>query len=114
MADKNEELKKLKKALKSGNYNKTRKTLKGTLPDGSVGHCCLGVYASLYGYELNTVNGFHTEDGHWKYSDEGNEDVYRMVRKVFENSVTDVLIDVNDNSDNWEPVIQVIDEMIDD
>jgi len=113
MTNKIEELKKLKAALESGNYNKTKGTLKGTLPDGSVGYCCLGVYATLCGYDLETAEGTH-DDGRdeWVYYDEGDEDVYKMTRNVFGGWELRELMEVNDDSETWQPVINTIDRMI--
>jgi len=107
------ELKKLKAALESGNYNKTKRTLKGTLPDGSVGYCCLGVYATLCGYDLETAEGAHDEGrDEWVYYDEGHPYVYIMIRNIIGEWETEELAAVNDLCATWQPVIDTIDCMI--
>ena len=113
MTNKIEELKKLKAALETGNYNKTKGTLKGTLPDGSVGYCCLGVYATISGYNLETAKGFH-KDGkdEWVYYDDGNDIIYKMSSNVFGDVYTECLTDVNDSNETWQPVIDTIEWMI--
>ena len=113
MADKIKELKKLKAALETGNYNKTKGTLKGTLSDGSVGYCCLGVYATLCGYNLETAKGCHEEGkDEWVYFDEGDDNIYKMTRSVFGDWESEELTDVNDDSQTWKPVIDTIEWMI--
>lgn len=39
-------------ALESGEYEQVDGTLKGQMPDGSVGFCCLGVYCDLIGKDM--------------------------------------------------------------
>ena len=113
MTDKIKELKKLKAALETGNYNKTKGTLKGTLPDGSVGYCCLGVYATICGYDLETTKGCHEEGkDEWVYYDEGDDSVYKMTRNFFGGWGVENLMDVNDDSETWQPVIDTIEWMI--
>jgi len=113
MTNKIEELKKLKAALETGNYLKTKRTLKGTLPDGSVGYCCLGVYATLCGYDLETAEGRDEDYGDgWFYYYKGDDSIYKMTKNVFGEWESEELMDVNDDSETWQPVIDTIDWMI--
>lgn len=84
-------------ALRSGDYNQTKGTLKGELPDGGVGYCCLGVLAEILGYEVEKqgiIEGSLSE-----YASEGPDEVYEDFRETFEIIDVDTLIVLNDSKE---------------
>jgi hypothetical protein len=85
------------KALRSGDYKQTRGTLKGELPDGGTGYCCLGVLAEIMGYEVEKQGII--EGSLSGYSSEGPLSIYEHLRDVIGWDYIDTLIHYNDETD---------------
>jgi hypothetical protein len=100
-------------ALRSGEYNQTKGTLKGELPDGGVGYCCLGVLADIRGYDVEKqgiIEGSLSE-----YASEGPEDVYRDFRETMGDLFVDELVRLNDSGHNFSEIADYIErEMLTD
>ena len=96
-------------ALRSGNYKQTKGTLKGKLPEGGVGYCCLGVLAEIMGYELEVE--LYIEDGEYVlYYGEGPKHIYEKFEYDMEGVFVDVLTNHNDKGVSFKEISDIIEK----
>ena len=91
-------------ALRSGEYNQVKGTLKGQEPDGTIGYCCLGVFADINGKELKAmpiVIG---------YTEEGPEEIYEYCRESMPEYVVEAGISMNDDGRTFEEIADMIEK----
>ena len=94
-------------ALRSGKYKQTKETLKGELPEGGVGYCCLGVLADIMGYEIEVET--YIGGGEWlKYETEGPKHIYEDFKASAGGDFVDLLMRHNDNGMPFRKISDII------
>ena len=96
-------------ALRSGNYKQTKETLKGELPEGGVGYCCLGVLAEIMGYELE-VEPYVGDKENTLYNREGPKHIYEKFEYDMEGGFVDLLTNYNDEVMSFEEIADIIEK----
>ena len=94
-------------ALRSGDYKQTKETLKGELPEGGVGYCCLGVLAETMGYELE-VEPYLGDEESFFYRREGPEHIYTELANGMGEDFVVELIRHNDNKLSFKEISDII------
>jgi len=95
------------KALRSGDYQQTKETLKGELPDGGTGHCCLGVLAEIMGYGAEEEPYIGDEES-IMYQSAGPDKIYRDFNLILGVGFMEDLIDKNDKGFTFEEIADTI------
>ena len=92
----NDNMKKVVKALRSGEYKQTRETLQD-----ATGYCCLGVMCDVYrketGAELLLSSGLETLAGCTLYAQEGVKEWVGLVRSEGDSYENPTLAELNDD-----------------
>ena len=96
-------------ALRSGDYNQTKETLKGELPEGGVGYCCLGVLAEIMGYELE-VEPYIGDEENTLYNREGPKHIYEDFKCHIGESLVHELMDHNDKGVSFKEISDIIEK----
>ena len=101
--------KKWVEALRSGDYKQTKETLKGELPEGRVGYCCLGVLAEIMGYELEVEP--YVGDGQGDlYEEEGPKHIYENFKDSIGACLVDELMTHNDYGMSFKEIADIIEK----
>ena len=96
-------------ALRSGDYNQTKETLKGELPDGGVGYCCLGVLADIMGYEIEVAT-YVGDEKDILYETEGPINIYTKFKEEIGVKFIDHLIKCNDEGMSFDDISNLIEK----
>ena len=99
--------KKWVEALRSGDYKQTKETLKGELPEGGVGYCCLGVLAEIMGYELE-VEPYVGDEENILYDREGPKHIYEKFQCDIGGDLVEELITHNDEGMSFWRISDII------
>lgn len=94
-------------ALRSEDYNQTKGTLKGEIPNGGTGYCCLGVLAEIMGYEVEE-EPFEDEGVLDMYKSEGPKKIYRNFSAILGDDFVQDLIKENDEGSTFEEIADII------
>lgn len=95
-------------SLRSGKFNQTTGTLKSKLPDGSVGHCCIGVF-------VQEQLGFGIKTQPVDPNSEGSPVHYNRFDKFIERipSISKyTLISMNDGGNTFDEIADYIEEQL--
>jgi len=92
-------------ALRSGEYNQVKGTLKGKMEDGTVGFCCLGVYCEIMGKEAPTH--FYGWGG---YFNEGPKGHYDWLKVQIGEYVCDIGAKMNDRGESFFEIADMIEK----
>ena len=96
-------------ALRSGDYKQTKETLKGELPEGGVGYCCLGVLAEIMGYELE-VERYAGDGENMLYYREGPKHIYEKFQYHIGESLVKELMTHNDYGMSFKEISDIIEK----
>ena len=94
-------------ALRSGDYKQTKGTLKGELPEGGVGYCCLGVLAEIMGYEVKVEPYVENGEG-IVYEREGPDHIYEEFACDMGEVLVRELINHNDYGMSFKKIANII------
>ena len=97
-------------ALRSGKYNQVKGTLKGQQPDGTIGYCCLGVFAEINGKELKVEEIYQDCDGETFVVEEGPTGIYNFCRENIPGFVVGDGISMNDDGRTFEEIADMIEK----
>lgn len=95
-------------ALRSGDYKQTKGTLKGELPGGEVGYCCLGVLAETMGYELEVES--YVDDDNFLYCGDGPKHIYEDFECHIGKSLVQELMTHNDEGMSFKEIADIIEK----
>ena len=95
-------------ALRGGDYNQTKETLKGELPEGGLGYCCLGVLADIMGHDLEVEP--YVGEGDVLYDRAGPRHIYDMFKDNIGKILVDELIDHNDEGMPFKEIADIIEK----
>lgn len=106
-----EDIKKWLQALRSGDYEQTKGTLKRDLGNGKVGFCCLGVYLdACTNRPVKTVNRLSKDEGalgHYSYL----RDKLDYIDGEYE-GIGQEGINMNDMGDSFKEIADMIEEKL--